>query len=87
MSKERLLISILKSGQSIAELRKSNNNNTEIKEIKEKFNVLRNEFSKEKIEEIRKKFYRKEKASHRLEELEKKIVQQNKKKKNITLKN
>ena len=87
MSKEGLLISILKSGQSIAELRKSNNNNTEIKEIKEKFNVLRNEFSKEKIEEIRKKFYRKEKASHRLEELEKKIVQQNKKKKNITLKN
>ena len=87
MSKERLLISILKSGQSIAELRKSNNNNTEIKEIKEKFNVLRNEFSKETIEEIRKNFYRKEKTSHRLEELEKKKVQQNKKKKNIALKN
>ena len=29
---------------------------------------------KKKIEEIRKNFYRKEKASHRLEELEKKIV-------------
>ena len=73
MSKEGLLIFILKSGQSIAELRKSNNN-AEIKEIKEKFNVLGNNFSKQKIEEIRKNFYRKEKASHRLEELEKKIV-------------
>ena len=72
MSKEGLLISIIKSGQSIAELRKSNNNNAEIKEIKEKFNALRNKFSKKEIEEIRKNFYRKEKADHRLEELEKK---------------
>ena len=47
MSKEGLLISISKSGQSVAELRKSNNN-AEIKQIKEKFNVLRNNFSKEK---------------------------------------
>ena len=46
---------------------KVNNNNAEIKEIKEKFNALRNKFSKKKIEEIRKNF-------HRLEELEKKIV-------------
>ena len=75
MSKEGLLISIIKSGQSIAELRKSNNiNNAEIKEIKEKFNALRNKFSKKEIEEIRKKFYRKEKADHSLKELEKKIV-------------
>ena len=73
MSKEGLLISIIKSGQSIAELRKSNNNNNaEIKEIKEKFHALRNKFSKKEIEEIRKKFYRKEKADHRLKELEKK---------------
>ena len=47
MSKEGLLISIFESGQSIAELRKSNNN-AETKEIKEKFNVLRNNFSKKK---------------------------------------
>ena len=75
MSKEGLLISILKSGQSVAELRKSNNN-AEIKQIKEKFNVLRNNFSKKKKkkEEIGKNFHRKEKISHRLEELEKKIV-------------
>ena len=72
MSKEGLLISLLKSEPSIDELRKSNNN-AEIKEIKEKFNVLRNNFSKEKIKEIRKNFHRKEKISHRLEELEKKV--------------
>ena len=66
MSKEGLLISIFNSGQSIAELRKSNNN-AEIKEIKEKFNVLRNNFSKKK-----KKQKKLEKISHRLEELEKK---------------
>ena len=61
MSKEGLLISLLKSGQSIDELRKSNNNNVEIKWIKEKFNVLRNKFSKEKIKEIRKNFHKKRK--------------------------
>ena len=57
MSKEGLLISLLKSGQSIDELRKSNYNNADIKEIKEKFNALRNKFSKKEIEEIRKIFY------------------------------
>ena len=36
MSKERLLISILKSGQSIAELRKSKSNSIGIEEIKKK---------------------------------------------------
>ena len=92
MSKEGLLISILKSGQSIAELRKSNNNNNvEIKKIKEKFNVLRNNFSKKnkKIEEIRQSFYRKERADHRLKELEKKksLTEQEEIEKNITLKN
>ena len=48
MSKEGLIISILKSGQSIDEVRKSNYNNAEIKEIKEKFNTLRNKFSKKR---------------------------------------
>ena len=57
MSKEGLLISILKWGQSIAQLRKSNNNNAEIKEIKEKFNILSNKFSEEKIKEIWKKTF------------------------------
>ena len=57
ISKEGLLISILKWGQSIAQLRKSNNNNAEIKEIKEKFNILSNKFSEEKIKEIWKKTF------------------------------
>ena len=48
MSKEGLLISLLKLGQSIDELRQSNYNNKEIKEIKEKFNALRNKFSKKR---------------------------------------
>ena len=56
MSKEGLLISILKSGQSIAELRKSKSNSIETEEIKNKFNVLRNNFSEEEIEKIREKF-------------------------------
>ena len=56
MSKEELLTSLLKSGQNIAELRRSKVNNAEIEEIKKKFNALRNNFSKEKMEENRKKF-------------------------------
>ena len=48
MSKEELLIPLLKSGQIPVELRKNKDNNAEIKEIKEKFNPLRNSFSKEK---------------------------------------
>ena len=48
MSKEGLLISLSTSGQSIDELRKSNNNNAEIKEIKETFNALRNNKLKKK---------------------------------------
>ena len=68
------MISLLKPGQSINELRKSKSNSIGIEEIKNKFNVLRNNLSKEEIKKIRKNFYRKEKTSHRLEELEKKIV-------------
>ena len=49
MSKERILISLLKSEQIIAELRRSKNNIAVTKEIKEKFNVLRNRFSKKEI--------------------------------------
>ena len=49
MSKEGLLISFLKSEQSIAELRKSKSNSLGIEEIKKKINMLRNNFSKEKI--------------------------------------
>ena len=74
MSKEELLISLLKSEQSIAEFHKSKSNNAEIEEIKKNFNALRNNFSKGKIKEIRKKFYEREKIDKYLQGLEKKIV-------------
>ena len=44
MSKEELLISLLKTEQSIAELRRSKDNNAEIEETKNIFNELRNRF-------------------------------------------
>ena len=48
MSKEELLIALLKSKQSIAELRKSEDNSVEIGETKTLFNELRNNFFKKK---------------------------------------
>ena len=78
MSKEGLLISFLKSEQSIVELRKIKSNSIGIEEIKEKFNVkfnvLRNNLSKKEIKKIRKNFHKKEKIDHHLKELEKNIV-------------
>ena len=56
MSKEDLLIALLKSNQSHRELRMSeNNNNIEINETKKLFNELRNNFSREKISNIEEK--------------------------------
>ena len=60
MSKEELLIALLKSNQSLAELQKSNSKNAKIEETRKLFNELKNRFSKEKIEEIREKFYGRE---------------------------
>ena len=48
MSREELLIALLKSKQSHAELRRSKDNNAEIEETKKSFNELRNRFSKKK---------------------------------------
>ena len=62
MSREELLIALLKSKQSHAELYKSKSNNVEIEETKKIFNELRNKFSKSKIKEIRKKLCEKEKG-------------------------
>ena len=56
-SKEDLLIALVKSNQSQTELRKSEYNNTEIGETKKRFNELRNNFLKEEIKKIRRKFY------------------------------
>ena len=72
MSKEELLIFLLKSEQSIAEFHKTESSNIEIEEIKKNFNVLRKNFSKEKIKEIRKKLHGREKVVRRLKELENK---------------
>ena len=60
MSKEELLITLLKSNQSLAELQKSNSKNAKIEETRKLFNELKNRFSKEKIKEIREKFYGRE---------------------------
>ena len=46
--REELLVAILKSKQSHAELRRSKDNNAEIEETKKNFNELRSRFSKEK---------------------------------------
>ena len=49
MSTENLLIALLKSKQSHAELYRSKDSNTEIEETKKIFNELRNNLSKEEI--------------------------------------
>ena len=56
MSREELLIALLKWKQIHVELRGSKDNNADIEETKKKFNGLRNRFSKEKRKKIRKKF-------------------------------
>ena len=56
MLREDLLIALLKPEQSIAELRKSKDNNTEIEVTKRIFNELKNNFSKEKIKKIKRNF-------------------------------
>ena len=72
MSKKDLLIALLKSNQSHTELRKSKNDNTEIEETKKNFNELRNNFLKEEIKKIRRKFYFTEAINEYLKELEQK---------------
>ena len=74
MSKEDLLIALLKSNQSHTELRKTENNNTKIEETKKIFNALRNNFPKERIKKIRRKFYLKEYFKEYFKNLNKKIV-------------
>ena len=57
MPKEDLLIALLKSNKSHTELQRSEDNDTEIQETKKIFNEYRNNFSKEEIKKIRRKFY------------------------------
>ena len=72
MLKEDLLIALLKSNQSHTELRKSEDNNTEIGKTKKIFNEHTNNFSKEEIKKIRRTFRFKEGADEYLKKLEKK---------------
>ena len=72
MSKEDLLIALLKSNQSYTELLKIDNSNTEIGETKKLFNNLRNNFSREEIKKRREKFYKKERVYNHLKEIEQK---------------
>ena len=83
MSKEDLLIALLKSNKIRKELWKNEDNNVEIGETKKIFNELRNNFLKEEIKKIRRKFYLKESIDKYLKELEKKynLTKQEKKEK------
>ena len=72
MSKEELLVALLKSNQSFAELQKSKSNNAKIEETRKIFNELKNRFSKKGIKEIRKTFYEKEKIEKYFKELKRK---------------
>ena len=54
-SKEDLLVSLLKSNQSHVELWR-NEDNAEIKETKKFFNEFKNNFPREEIKKIRRKF-------------------------------
>ena len=62
MSKEGLLIALLKSNPSHTELLKIDDSNTEIGETKKLFNNLRNNFSREEIKKHREKFHKKERV-------------------------
>ena len=72
MSREELLIALLKSEQSHAELYESKSNDTEIKETRKFFYEIRNKFSKSTIKEIRKDLYKKDKGLEHEEEQERK---------------
>ena len=86
MSKEDLLIALLKQNKSHIELlSKSEDNDVEIGETKKLFNKLRNNFSKEDIELIRKIFRYREEINKYLKKLEQKdsLTSKKNKRKNI----
>ena len=81
MSKEELLVTLLKSYQSLVELQKRKSNNVKIEETRKVFNELRNRFSKKGIIEIRKVLYEKEKIDKYFKELERENNVKNEEKK------
>ena len=64
MSKEELLIALLKSKQSLTELRKSKSNNAKIEETKKIFNELRNMLSKPRIKKLEKSYMKKKRLKN-----------------------
>ena len=72
MSREDLLIALLKFNHSHTEHLKINDSNTEIGETKKLFNNLRNNFSREEIKNHREKIYKKEQVYNHLKEIEQK---------------
>ena len=72
MSREDLLIALIKSNQSRTELLKIDNSNTEIRETKKNFNNLRDNFSREEIKKSWEKFHKKELVYNHLKEIEQK---------------
>ena len=82
MSKEDLLIALLKSEHSLGELYKSKSNNAEIEETKKLFDKLRDKFWRSKIKEIRKKLHGDwEEIEKYFKELEEKNMSKNEEKK------
>ena len=59
MSKEELLISLLKSEQSHAEIYKSKSNNAEIEETKKIFSEIRDKLKKSRIKKLEKTYMKK----------------------------
>ena len=59
MSKEELLISLLKSEQSHEEIYKSKSNNAEIEETKKIFGEIRDKLKKSRIKKLEKTYTKK----------------------------
>ena len=72
MSRKELLIALLKSEQSHAELYKNKSNNAEIEETRKLFNEIRNKLLKSNTKEIRKYLYERKKGLKSENEKEKK---------------
>ena len=72
MSRKELLIALLKSEQSHAELYKNKSNNAEIEETRKLFNEIRNKLLKSNTKEIRKYLYERKKGLQSENEKEKK---------------
>ena len=70
MSKEELLITLIKSEQSHVALYKSKSNDSEIEETRKIFNDIRNKLSKSETKEVRRNLHKKEKGLENEEEQE-----------------